>query len=248
MLAVLGTWKLAHASPGTQLVSVSRYTAVHLQALFNLESDAVVLNPIKTVFLEPPEKIGLPRNYLTFAGRLDPCKNLHRLLPAMRDLLDEIPHMRVCIIGEGEQKPALAEAVKDDSRFEFKGYVDDLDLRYWFRRTAVFVSGNETEGLGITYLEALSQGCAVVMPASGGGLEVALDQIGSAVHLLPLSFDRREVLSVLRRSVNSACVPIAINAFSPVEVAKEYLRVDSRFSVTGKLDRYQPGLVRDALR
>src|SRR6266849_2820512 len=245
MLAVLGTWKLANVCSGTQLVSVSMYTAVHLEALFNLRSDGVIRNPVKPIFLEPLEETEQERRYITLAGRLDPCKNLHRLVPSIRDLLDESPSLRVCIIGEGGQKEELEDAVKGDSRFEFKGYVNDLDLRTWLRRTKVVVSGNETEGLGIAYLEALSQGCAVAMPASGGGLEVALDQIGSSVHLLPLSFDRAEVLSVLRRSLASPNSPISMAAYRAEEVAKAYLRVDSRFSLIGRFASYETHRVRD---
>jgi len=233
MLAILGTWKFANACSGTQLVSVSRYTAVHLQALFEVRTDAVILNPVKPIFLESPGEPEQERCYVTFAGRLDPCKNLHRLLPAIRDLLGENPALRVCIIGEGSQKAALMDAVKGDPRFEFKGYVDDETLCSWLRRSKLFVSGNETEGLGISYLEALSQGCVVAMPASGGGLEVALDQVGKSVHLLPLSFDRAEVLSVLRRALVSHCAPIPMTAHSAEAVAEAYLCIDARFSTDG---------------
>ena len=233
MLAVLGTWKLANVCTGTQLVSVSMYTAVHLEALFNLRSDGVIRNPVKPIFLEPLEETEQERRYITFAGRLDPCKNLHRLVPSIRDLLDESPSLRVCIIGEGGQKEELEDAVKGDSRFEFKGYVNDLDLRTWLRRTKVFVSGNETEGLGITYLEALGQGCVVVMPACGGGLEIALDEIGRSVHLLPLSWERAAVLSVLRRALLSHCSPTPMTSYSPENVAEAYLRIDSKFSTDG---------------
>jgi glycosyltransferase involved in cell wall biosynthesis len=221
------------------------YTAVHLEALFNVRSDGVILNPVKPAFLEPPGEPGPERCYVTFVGRLDPCKNLHRLLPAIRDLLDERPGLRACIIGEGPQRDELEDIVKGDPRFEFKGYVDDLELRALLRRTNVFVSGNETEGLGITYLEALSQGCAVAMPACGGGLEVALEEIGKSVHLLPLSFRRAEVLSVLRRSLGSPCVAMSMTAHSAEEVAKAYLRVDLRFSLAGKLMSYRPALAKD---
>jgi glycosyltransferase involved in cell wall biosynthesis len=221
------------------------YTAVHLEAFFNVRSDGVVMNPVKSIFLGPPDEPAAERCYITFVGRLDACKNLHRLLPAIRDLLDENPGLRTCIIGEGSQREDLEEAVKGDQRFEFRGHVDDLDLRAWLRRTKIFVSGNETEGLGIVYLEALSQGCAVAMPASGGGLEVALGEIGRSVHLLPLSLQRGEVLSVLRRSLGSPCVPVSAAGHSPEEVAKAYLRVDSRFSLAGQVMGYRPVVAED---
>src|SRR5258708_25223536 len=148
MLGILATWKLANVCSGTQLVSVSMYTAVHLEALFNLRSDGVILNPVKSVFLEAPEEPEQERRYITFAGRLDPCKNMHRLLPAVRDLLDENSGLRVCIVGEGSEKAALMNAVEGDSRFELRGYVDDLELRMWLGRPKGFWSGTEQEGCG----------------------------------------------------------------------------------------------------
>lgn len=240
MLGVLGGWKLANACSGTQLVSVSMYTAVHVEAFFDVRSDGVILNPVKRTFLEASNGNGRERGYVTFTGRLVPCKNLHRLLPAIRDLLDGNPGLRACIIGEGPQRKELERVVAGDSRFEFKGYVSDLELRDWLRRSKVYISGNETEGLGITYLEALSQGCAVAMPASGGGLEVALGEIGKSVHLLPLSLDRAEVLLVLQRALVSPHSVVPVGAHRPEEVARAYLRVDSRFSQAGKLNGHKP--------
>jgi len=235
LLAIIGSFKLANACAGVQLVSVSHYTATTLHAMCNVRTNAVIHNPLKPLYLETDKEGRRERCYVTYVGRLIAPKNLHRLLPAIRDLLDVTPGLRACIVGEGPQREEIEDAVRGDQRFEFKGYVDDLELRAWLRRTKVFVSGNETEGLGITYLEALSQGCAVAMPACGGGLEVALEEIGKSVHLLPLSFQRAGVLSVLRRSLESPSVAMGMAAHSAEEVARAYLRVDSRFSLAGEL-------------
>src|SRR5208282_446138 len=111
------------------------------------------------------------------------AKNLHRILPAVRDLLDETPGLLMCIIGQGEQRADLEAMTGGDPRFQFIGSPDDGTVREWLRRTRVFVSGNEMEGFGIAYLEAMTQGCNVVMPASGGGLEIAPEAIGESVQL-----------------------------------------------------------------
>jgi glycosyltransferase involved in cell wall biosynthesis len=234
LLAIIGSFKLANACAGVQLVSVSHYTAATLRAIFNVRTDAVVHNPVKPLYLEADEEGPRERRYVTYVGRLVAAKNLHRILPAVRDLLDETPGLRACIIGDGEQRPLLEAMVGGDSRFEFRGKPDDLSVRECLRRTKVFVSGNEVEGFGISYLEALTQGCNVAMPACGGGLEISLDSVGKSVHLLPLSFDRVEVLSILRRSLTSRCAQIPATAYSAKEVAKAYLQVDSHFSPRGR--------------
>jgi glycosyltransferase involved in cell wall biosynthesis len=224
------------------------YSAVHLEALFDIRSDAVILNPVKPIFLDSWEQSEDERCYITFAGRLDPCKNLHRLLPIVRELLDENSHLRVCVIGEGPQKKELESLIEGDSRFEFTGYVDDVTLRAWLRRTKIFISGNETEGLGIAFLEALSQGCALAMPASGGGIEIALDQIGKSVYLLPLSLDRRGVLSVLRLALSSECHRISPAAYSAEAVAQAYLGAGSTFGEGHKFGTRETFLAQDELK
>ncbi len=230
LIGIAASFKLANACSGARVVSVSHYTAITLKAVFNIQSDAVVQNPLKPLYLETDDEVSRERCYVTYAGRLVSAKNLHRILPSVLDVLNETPGLRACIIGSGDQRAALEAMVQGDSRFEFKGSPDDRFVRDWLRRTRVLVSGNETEGFGVVYLEALSQGCAVAMPACGGGIEIALDQVGKRVHLLPLSWDRAEITAILRRALDlSGAPPISLENYSSEAVARAYLAADSRF-------------------
>jgi len=229
--------KIANRSSGAQLVAVSHYTASTLRTIFNIRSDAVIHNPLKSIFLEPYEYKPTGRCWITYAGRLIPAKNVHRIIPAIRDLLDEVPGLRACIIGKGELRPELDGMVEGDSRFEFQGEPDDLALRGWLRRTRVFVSGNETEGFGIAYVEAMSQGCVVAMPAGGGGIEISPERIGRGVQLLPMSWDRTETRDAFKRAVLQDWSPLDTEKFTVSAVAGFYLDVDARFSPTGEVPR-----------
>ena len=233
MAAILCSLKLANSTSRARLVAVSDYVAAHLRGPFNLRVDAVIRNPVQSCFLEPPDGSG-ERRYLTYVGRLLPAKNVHRLLPAMCDLQKENPELRICIIGDGPQRAELESSFRMDPPIEFTGNLDPLEVRGCLRRTKVFVSGNEMEPFGITYLEALSQGCAIAMPACGGGLEIVLALLGTSVQLLPLSFDREGVLDALRRTLDFPNAPISLVTYEPKAVAQAYLQVDSRFSLTGK--------------
>lgn len=228
-LSIMCTFKLANSCSGVQLAAVSQYTAEHLQTIFNVKIDGVILNPVKKVFLEPANTGFEERPYITYVGRLDPIKNLHRLLPCIRKLLDEMPNLRASIVGDGDQRVTLENTYKDHPRIFFERNPNDLWVRDRLRHTRLFVSGNTTEGLGITYLEALSQGCAVAMPACGGGLELALDHIGKSVHLLPLSMDQDEVLTVLRNAISSHGTQFPVEAYSTKSVALAYLDLDSTY-------------------
>jgi len=194
-----------------------------------------VHNPVKPLYLESNDGPSCERCYVTYVGRLTVAKNLHRILPAVRDLLDENPGLRMCIIGVGEQRAELEAMIGGDPRFEFKGAPDDLSVRDNLRRTRIFVSGNVAEGFGITYLEALTQGCIVAMPASGGGLEISPENIGRSVQLFPLSLGRGEILATLRGALNEPRRPVQTASLNARAVADAYLKADSRFSSEGRV-------------
>jgi glycosyltransferase involved in cell wall biosynthesis len=229
-LGLIGSYELSNFSSGTQLVAVSHYTALHLNALFNIRIAGTILNPLKNVYMDMYESEACSRSYITFVGRLVRAKNLHRLLPSVRNLLDENPGLKACVIGDGPEKPLLMRMTDGDPRFEFKSQIDDVAVRRYLRQTKIFISGHGAEGLGVTYLEALSQGCTIAMPGSGGGVELALSQIGSRVHLLPLSFCPAEVLEVLRKALLSSGAPVSMSNYTPRAVASAYLTIDSHFT------------------
>ena len=246
VLAIIGSFKLANRCSGVQLVSVSHFTAATLRALFDITTDAVIHNPIKSLYLEPAPGSACQRRYITYVGRLISAKNFHRMIPAVQDLLDENPELRVCVVGGGDQRTQLETLTNGDSRFEFKGTPDDIGVRDWLRQTRVFVSGNEVEGFGIAYLEAMTQGCIVAMPGSGGGLEISPDNVGSSIQLLPLSWDRGEILMTLRKAINEPWKPVVTTSFTTKAVARHYLEADSRFSPGGIKERLHPALATTA--
>jgi glycosyltransferase involved in cell wall biosynthesis len=231
------SFRLASHSSGSQLIAVSEYTASHVHAVFGVPVDGVVLNPVRNVYLAPPDPPCGQRDLITYTGRLTRQKGLAELLPILRVLLDERPGFRVCIVGEGPEKGRLMRLVSGDARFDFLGNISNEALRDVFARTKLFFSGNKVEGLGITYLEALSQGCIVAMPAGGGGLEIALDRLGRQVHLLPLSFHREQSLTALRTALDCQPQPISMESFSSTAVASAYLAIDARFDPAGRYHR-----------
>jgi glycosyltransferase involved in cell wall biosynthesis len=237
MSSIIASYKLVNRCAGAQLVAVSHYTAATLKAVFNIRADAVVYNPAKPLYLEPPAGDAKERLYVTYVGRLIRSKNLHRILPVIRELLDETPGLRMCIIGAGDERASLEAMAAGDPRFEFRGVLGDEAVREQLRRTKVFVSGNEVEGFGIVYLEAMAQGCVVAMPASGGGLEIAPEKVGGSVQLLSLSWDHAQMLAVLRRALHEPWTPIVTGQFTAAAAARGYLDVDARFLPNGKAAR-----------
>jgi len=234
MAGVVATFKLANASPGAQLIAVSEYVATHLETIFDVRIDAVIHNPLRAPFLESASRNGTRRAYITYVGRLMRVKNLHLLLPAIREVLDENPGLRACIAGDGPERDALQRIAAGHARIEFPGTLAPMEVRERLRQSILFVSGTPTEALGVTYLEALSQGCAVAMPASGGGLEIAPQSIGNGIHLFSARLTRASVTAALRAALAATPTPVSLDAYAPRAVAEAYLAADARFSASGR--------------
>jgi glycosyltransferase involved in cell wall biosynthesis len=224
VLGVMASFKVAGWF--AQLVAVSYYSAIHLRTIFNLHVDAVIHNPLNDAFLADKENGWEGRDCITFAGRLHPSKGLDRILPAMLAVLEEHPELRAAIVGDGELRSMLEAATRGHSRIELVGQVPPSEVRTWLRRTKVFVSGCETEALGIAYLEALSQGCSVVMPACGGGLEIAPELIGSAIHLYS-GEGSEPITRALRNALAAAPAEMSLAAYSSRTIAQAYLAADT---------------------
>jgi glycosyltransferase involved in cell wall biosynthesis len=233
-LAKLASYRLATASRGAQLVPVSDYAALHLRFIFDLRVDAVIHNPVYPLFLENQPERDTPRQAIIFVGRLHQSKNVDRLLPAMRDVLDENAGLRAWIVGEGPMRSELERIAAGDERIEFVGALAPAQVRERLRQSRVFVSACPHEALGIAYIEALSQGCAVAMPASGGGLEIAPELVGNGIQLFPITVPREAVASALRKALLATPKAVSLAAYSPRAVAEAYLAVDARFSAQGK--------------
>lgn len=123
----------------------------------------------------------------------------------------------------------MVEAVAArEARIQFAGLLPHAELRRLLSRARVFVSGCETEALGISYLEALSQGCAVVMPACGGGLEIAPEEIGRAIHIYS-GTGHEPVVNALRRALQSEPPAVDLRSYAPRAVAEAYLNLDACF-------------------
>jgi glycosyltransferase involved in cell wall biosynthesis len=233
MLAKLASYRLATGSRGAQFVPVSDYSALHLHFIFGLRVDAAIRNPMHPLFLEPAPEMAADREAIIFVGRLHKSKNLDLLLPAMRDVLDENPGLRAWIVGEGPVRAELEKIAAGDGRIEFLGALAPHQVRERLRRSRVFVSACAHEALGIVYIEALSQGCVVAMPASGGGLEIAPELIGSSIQLFPVTAPREGIACALRKALLVKTKAVSLRAYSARAVAQSYLAVDARFSAQG---------------
>ena len=108
-------------------------------------------------------------------GRLVVNKRFDVLLRAFDEVAASSPNLRLSIIGDGPERGplrALAASLPHRDRITFLGSLGSQAVAAHLGRAALFVLASEQEAMGLTVLEAMSAGAAVVATSVGGIPEV----------------------------------------------------------------------------
>lgn len=103
----------------------------------------------------------LKKKYLLAVSSLDPRKNHQRLIEAFGQ--DGFKDYNLLLVGKGSRNFNVRLETGDNSRIKFLGYISDADLSLLYKRAELFVYPSLYEGFGIPPLEAMANGCAVVV-------------------------------------------------------------------------------------
>jgi glycosyltransferase involved in cell wall biosynthesis len=110
------------------------------------------------------DSLFLPHEFkIATLGRLSHEKNFSLVIDAMPIILEEMPHAKLVIYGEGEQREVLEariQKLKLDSKVLLPGYLHNT-FRF-FSDIHLFVNSSTTEGMPISLLEAMRQSCPIV--------------------------------------------------------------------------------------
>lgn len=161
------------------------------------------------------------RKEIIFVGRTIPDKGMHLLVEAARTLLPAFPDWRVTVVGgrrfsagsvgeRGYEREQMVRLSELGAQAEIAGYLSHSDTLARLKRAAIAVLPSLwDEPCGLTHMEAMAAGCALVTTRRGGIPEIAGDAAhylesenaaGVAARLLPLMTD----LALLRRSQERA--------------------------------------------
>lgn len=146
----------------------------------------VIMHGIDTEIFHPPRgeedgwaATGLPGRYgIGCFGRIRPQKGTDLFIAAMIELLPRYPDCTAVVLGRAtaehrafaeELQRRVAEAGLSE-RIHFLGEVPDVTP--WFRRLTLYVAPSRNEGFGLTPLEAMASGTAVVASDAGAYSEM----------------------------------------------------------------------------
>jgi glycosyltransferase involved in cell wall biosynthesis len=120
------------------------------------------------------------RPTVLFVGNIIENKGIDTLFDAVMRLRSKYPDIHLQILGkeDNELAPRFREHMDREGSHrncEFVGFVDFKLLPEYYRQAHVYCSPAEFEGLGTTYLEAMSCGTPVVASTAGGTQESVLN-------------------------------------------------------------------------
>lgn len=144
----------------------------------------------------PPERLPWPGRplRLIYTGRLEHKQKRVLALVALSDELASrtIPHT-LTLVGDGpaaEEVRALAATPSRARRLLLTGPLDPAMVRPLLRESDVFVLASRYEGLSISMLEAMAQGCIpVVSHVDSGAGEAIIDGLNGALVDIPADAD-----------------------------------------------------------
>lgn len=147
-------------------------------------------------------------------ARLESIKGADLAIPAFAKILEHNPEYRLIIVGDGKMRPLMEQQQRDfciaSDRIEWTGKVAYERLGELYNQMDIVWVPSRSEGFGLSAIEAMAQGCAVVASNAGGLAEVVHDgkdgllfQSESADELASKTkqlISNAELLSTLRRN------------------------------------------------
>ena len=165
-----------------EVVSNSYFTSALNEKFWNIKSDNVAWLGADSEYINHVRENSVIKNAgngkVLFAGRLVKGKGVDTIIRAFSRLDLEMCEKEplLVIAGDGSLKSELEEIVRDENvKVRFLGKVDHSEMYKRYRDTEIFISLNETEPFGITYVEALLSGCKIICPKTGGQVEFLCD-------------------------------------------------------------------------
>lgn len=264
----LGEWK-PHVAAA---LAVSEYNALDLRQLgYPVVRSCPLLFDIDAMRAEAAGPT-LPRGSgvftILFVGRIVESKAQDDLVAAFAAFKSRYPHpCQLVLVGRSQATAdafvaklhALVAELGIANDVIFTGFVDDTELRQWYRDADLYVSLSNHEGFGVPLIEAMAHGlpvlawpCGAVPYTLDGAAELLFERTPSAVaaRIHDLAADPALRQAIVRRQSRSLDrlrlehhVPVLVEALAlagaalpeTVELSKA-LDANLRFAVTGHIN------------
>jgi mannosyltransferase len=199
----------------------------------------VVLHGVDAELYRPPPDraaayaaTGLPGRYgIGIFGRVRPQKGTDVFIKVMCRLLPRYPDFTAVIVGRiAAEHRAFAASLQAEvkeaglvDRVRFFGELPIEDVPRWYQAVTIFVFASRNEGFGLTLIEAMAAGCALVASRAGAAEAVVADgdtgilvptgdADALAAALEPLMRDPQRATALGKRARERVLAALSINA------------------------------------
>ena len=208
-------WSTRHnVHVATHILADSQATKRAICAAYNVSPDKItvaypgyerelspVRDPVTRAFVRA--KYHIPGEYILSLGRIQPRKNLTRLVEAFALLRDRYPRLNLVLAGPAgwlaEPIYKRVQSLGLESRVLFPGYIADEDKAALISGARVFAYPSLYEGFGFPALEA--QACGTPLLASNTS---SLPEVVGEGGLLVSPLDVAEIAAGMRRLLEDA--------------------------------------------
>ena len=119
-------------------------------------------------------ELNLSGKIIMSAGRLVKWKGFSEIMDAVSELSKEFPDIRLLIAGDGPEREALSNKIKDfhlEDRVVMLGQIPQEELLHYIRASNCFVLNSTYEGFSHQLLEVASVGTPIIATDVGGNTE-----------------------------------------------------------------------------
>jgi len=195
--------------------------------------DSKLFNPSKRD-LSIKKKYNIEGPFLLFVGRLAEKKGVKYLLDAMPKVLKKNPKTKLMIIGTGPLENELKERTINlgiNKNVIFMGAIQNKELPRYYATADVFIGpsitakGGDTEGFGLTFVEAGMSGCWLIGSDVGGISDIIKDGKNG---FLVKEKDSKDIAEKIIKSLkikNKKIQSKILNKFDWKVISKKYAEV-----------------------
>ncbi|MGH9213919.1 MAG: glycosyltransferase family 4 protein [Acidimicrobiales bacterium] len=168
----------------TRIVTLSESSKGELIDDLGFHEDRVTVVPpgIDTRFSPGGERD--PEPLVVGVGRLAPVKRYDSLVRAADRARQQVPNLRMQIVGEGFERPLIEATINELDAADWvtlRGHVTDDELVDLYRRAWLVASASAREGWGMTLTEAAACGTPAVATRIAGHEDAVVDGVSGVL-------------------------------------------------------------------
>ncbi|GIW36925.1 MAG: hypothetical protein KatS3mg073_1070 [Meiothermus sp.] len=192
------------SSWATRVTAISQLTYLANASFFGIQSHRIIGNP----FVPDPNTQAKDADpsiiRIAYVGRLVAVKRVEQVIKGFLLATERTPRLHLKIVGSGPAESKLRQ-IGNHSRISFTGAVPNQVAKSIMQKSEIFISLAEGEPFGITFLEAIQEGCHIICPTTGGQLDWILDY--PQVTLVRNIFDAQEVCDAILKAAEELHKP-----------------------------------------